>query len=94
MVDVQVRLNRRETSFRRRRARGIHGTASATGLVAESNGQLTEPHGRLVHDETSRAREGGPPQDEALYSCQCGFIFQAPVSTSVGCPHCGDSQAW
>jgi hypothetical protein len=33
-------------------------------------------------------------EDEAMYSCGCGFVFQAAVSTSVGCPHCGDSQAW
>jgi predicted Zn-ribbon and HTH transcriptional regulator len=24
----------------------------------------------------------------------CGFQFQAPVSTSVTCPHCGSPQAW
>jgi hypothetical protein len=29
-----------------------------------------------------------------MYSCECGYIFQAAVSTSVGCPHCGGSQAW
>jgi hypothetical protein len=34
------------------------------------------------------------PQDSALYTCQCGFVFEAAVSTSVGCPHCGDAQAW
>jgi hypothetical protein len=33
-------------------------------------------------------------EDQAMYSCECGFIFQAAVSTSVGCPHCGGSQAW
>jgi hypothetical protein len=41
-----------------------------------------------------RRREAGGLQDEAVYTCQCGFVFQAPVSTSVDCPHCGDSQAW
>jgi hypothetical protein len=41
-----------------------------------------------------RQREAGVSQDEAVYTCQCGFVFQAPVSTSVGCPHCGDAQAW
>lgn len=39
-------------------------------------------------------RHGGPEQDHALYNCQCGFVFEAPVSTSVGCPHCGLKQAW
>ncbi len=33
-------------------------------------------------------------QDSALYTCTCGFIFKAEVSTSVGCPHCGSDQAW
>jgi hypothetical protein len=43
-----------------------------------------------------RARRRLEPaiEDRAVYSCECGFIFQAPVSTSVGCPHCGGSQAW
>jgi hypothetical protein len=41
-----------------------------------------------------RRRHGGPSQDRALYTCSCGFVFEALVSTSVGCPHCGDTQAW
>lgn len=41
-----------------------------------------------------RRREAGGMQDEAVYSCECGFVFHAPVSTSVGCPHCGGAQAW
>jgi hypothetical protein len=43
---------------------------------------------------TVSARRGGGPQDRALYACSCGFVFQASVSTSVGCPHCGTRQAW
>ena len=39
-------------------------------------------------------RQGGASQDRALYSCNCGYAFDAPVSTSVDCPHCGDRQAW
>jgi predicted RNA-binding Zn-ribbon protein involved in translation (DUF1610 family) len=41
-----------------------------------------------------RRREAGPPTDAALYTCQCGFVFKALVSTSVDCPHCGGTQAW
>ncbi|HWE11000.1 MAG TPA: hypothetical protein VG325_16755 [Solirubrobacteraceae bacterium] len=41
-----------------------------------------------------RRREAGVPQDHAIYSCQCGFVFEAAVSTSVDCPHCGGAQAW
>jgi hypothetical protein len=43
---------------------------------------------------TDRRRHGGATQDRALYSCGCGCAFDAPVSTSVDCPHCGDRQAW
>jgi hypothetical protein len=42
----------------------------------------------------ARAKRSGGPEDHALYSCGCGFAFKAEVSTSVGCPHCGTSQAW
>lgn len=40
---------------------------------------------RLHHD---------PVQDTATYSCSCGYVFEADVQTSVGCPHCGAEQAW
>ena len=42
----------------------------------------------------ARAKRSGGPEDRALYSCVCGYAFKAEVSTSVGCPHCGTSQAW
>ena len=45
-------------------------------------------------DRTRDARRGGGPEDQALYSCMCGFAFKAAVTTSVGCPHCGTEQAW
>jgi hypothetical protein len=41
-----------------------------------------------------RARTSGGPEDSALYSCECGCAFQAPVSASVSCPRCGSAQAW
>ncbi len=44
--------------------------------------------------QTESARRAGGPEDRALYLCACGTAFTAPVSTSVGCPQCGDSQAW
>jgi DNA-directed RNA polymerase subunit RPC12/RpoP len=34
------------------------------------------------------------PQDRALYICRCGSAFQAAVTASVRCPHCGELQAW
>jgi hypothetical protein len=39
-------------------------------------------------------RHGGPSEDRALYSCECGYVFEALVTTSVDCPHCGTGQAW
>jgi predicted Zn-ribbon and HTH transcriptional regulator len=41
-----------------------------------------------------RHRASVAPEDEAHYGCSCGYQFQAPVSTSVACPHCGAPQAW
>ncbi|HWT23137.1 MAG TPA: hypothetical protein VN213_06495 [Solirubrobacteraceae bacterium] len=44
--------------------------------------------------ERRDARRGGGPQDRALYTCSCGYVWTALVSTSVDCPHCGGEQAW
>ena len=48
----------------------------------------------VVSPADARARRSGGPQDQALYACECGYAFTAEVSTSVGCPHCGQAQAW
>jgi hypothetical protein len=47
-----------------------------------------------MHPAERRMRDAGGPHDRACYSCDCGFIFVAPVSTSVHCPHCDAQQAW
>ena len=39
-------------------------------------------------------RAATDPQDHAMYTCHCGYMFEAPVSTSVSCPQCSDAQAW
>ena len=41
-----------------------------------------------------RMRESGGPDDRAMYTCSCGYVFDADVTTSVTCPHCGTGQAW
>jgi hypothetical protein len=41
-----------------------------------------------------RVRAAGGPLDRASYTCECGYLFAAPVSTTVACPHCGVDQAW
>ncbi|HEV2786398.1 MAG TPA: hypothetical protein VGV67_08430 [Solirubrobacteraceae bacterium] len=47
-----------------------------------------------MHPGERRMRDAGGPDDRACYSCACGFVFVAPVSTSVQCPHCDGEQAW
>jgi predicted RNA-binding Zn-ribbon protein involved in translation (DUF1610 family) len=47
---------------------------------------------RLTRDQ--RSREAAKPEDVGTYTCPCGFQWEAAVSTSVDCPHCGASQAW
>ena len=42
----------------------------------------------------ARMRDAGGPLDHAFYSCACGYVFVAQVSTTVTCPHCQAGQAW
>jgi rubrerythrin len=44
--------------------------------------------------EVARHRRAGGPEDVALYTCGCGYAFEATVTASVDCPHCGADQAW
>ena len=39
-------------------------------------------------------RDAGGPDDRACYSCGCGYLFEAAVTTSVACPNCDTVQAW
>ena len=41
-----------------------------------------------------RVRDAGGPVDQASYACECGFVFVAPVTTTVACPHCQTAQPW
>jgi rubrerythrin len=66
-----------------------------TGAQAEAR----ELEARLRAQEEAerdlqRVRRAGGPLDRACYTCACGYIFTAEVSTSVACPHCGAGQAW
>jgi predicted enzyme related to lactoylglutathione lyase len=55
---------------------------------------LAPPMARDCDPAVERVREAGGPVDRAIYSCQCGCLFRAAVSTTVPCPHCGTDQAW
>lgn len=47
-----------------------------------------------VHPDERRLRDAGGPDDRAVFTCGCGYLFEAPVTASVGCPRCGEQQAW
>jgi hypothetical protein len=53
-----------------------------------------EPRPEPVHPAERRMRDSGGPDDRAVYTCLCGYLFEAPVTASVTCPHCGVGQAW
>jgi hypothetical protein len=55
---------------------------------------MPEPLPEPMHPAERRMRDAGGPDDRACYTCGCGFVFVAPVSTSVQCPHCDTGQAW
>jgi hypothetical protein len=57
----------------------------------DSERQAASPQGAPSPRER---RHGGPSEDRALYTCECGYAFEALVTTSVGCPHCARTQAW
>lgn len=52
------------------------------------------PRPEPLHSEERRLRDAGGPHDRACYSCDCGYLFEAPVSASVRCPNCQAEQAW
>jgi len=84
---MRVRLSPR-TDAPGRRSRGVthrRGSAPAPAPAPEAAGDLVDER---------RLREAGGPDDRAQYTCTCGYVFHADVSTSVACPHCGAGQAW
>jgi hypothetical protein len=52
---------------------------------------VSPPPTNLARERNQRANVS---EDTATYSCGCGYVFTAPVSTTVDCPHCGADQAW
>ena len=66
----------------------------AHGRRESANAQLASATPRYSDRAVQRVREAGGPVDHASYSCQCGCVFVAPVSTTVSCPHCDAGQVW
>jgi hypothetical protein len=86
------RQQRAGTRARRRR----DGAPDAHELPLRLEAEAADPARRTRRPggPEERERRTGGPQDRALYTCRCGSAFQAPVSASVRCPHCGEAQAW
>jgi hypothetical protein len=84
-MTVLTSSKRTHAKSRRRRFSAAAGPAAAAPAPAPPAPPAPLPR---------RRRELGPQADRALYTCSCGFVFHAAVSTSVGCPHCGGTQAW
>jgi hypothetical protein len=81
-MNVRTRPNRSRTRPRiGRRAERATAAAASVGQPQQSSPQ-------------ARERAAGGPEDRAAYRCSCGYVFEAPVSTTVGCPQCGGAQAW
>jgi hypothetical protein len=80
-MNVQVRSLRAPSAARRRQPARLR--------------RLTSGPADAVAAGIPRSRRGADPsEDHATYNCGCGFVFEAPVSTSVDCPHCSATQAW
>ncbi len=77
---IKSKRTRRRVKWRRK-GRGEHGVERA-GAAPERGPAPRE------------RRHGDPSEDRAVYTCQCGYAFEALVTTSVGCPHCACTQAW
>ena len=86
---MRVRPKNRNTTDPRRRSTGLR-----RRQPVERSEPAPPPTEDLDLSNERRARESGGPEDRAMYTCTCGFVFEAEVSTSVACPHCGTAQAW
>jgi hypothetical protein len=82
----------------RRHRHGKRATATRAAdldLAPSASGQdATTDRGSTGTLIVQRVRLAGGPIDNASYTCACGFVFAASVSTTVRCPHCGADQAW
>jgi hypothetical protein len=91
---MRVRSNRQSETRRR------SGTARRGSILRREQAPATttvdDPEPAAEDDlfDERRLRASGGPDDRAQYACGCGYVWEADVSASVACPHCGASQAW
>ena len=89
-------FSKRRRAHDRRRSRAAHKDAEATHQrhPAEPLARPASLPGADRDLDVQRVLTAGGPMDRACYTCACGYVFNAAVSTSVSCPHCGSAQAW
>jgi hypothetical protein len=87
---MRMRLSR-DTDRRRTRERPRDAPAP---LPQEADPDHQAADGTDPLADEHRMRAAGGPEDNATYTCTCGLVFRAPVSTGVCCPSCGAGQAW
>jgi rubrerythrin len=81
--------------WRHRTGRAAHAATRPDGLAApQSAPRALSELPATAAAAARRRREAQALQDNALYACECGYVFKAAVSTSVDCPNCGGAQAW
>ena len=87
---MRVRSNRQSETRRR------SGAARRGSVLQREQPAPSEPEPVAEDDlfDERRLRASGGPDDRAEYTCGCGYVWEADVSASVACPHCGASQAW
>ena len=83
----QTITKHRRTRFAPRRRSGEHRPAAVAPLPAPA--AASAPSVELV-----RARRAGGSEDRELFTCECGYVFHAPPTTTVACAICGTPQAW
>jgi hypothetical protein len=87
MAPREMLARSRPTEILTRRRR----TRDSSPSAARPPRQPTPP---AATGATTAEASSGPAQDSAVYNCHCGMVFEAAVSTTIACPHCGDSQGW
>jgi hypothetical protein len=96
-MTVLHRVKRSNGTALQRRARGDREPTPSPGRGERAPIRLarrSEQPVQLMRPDYEPRRLPPAPQDRAVYSCACGFVFAQEVSTSVACPHCGGTQAW
>jgi hypothetical protein len=79
----------------RRRSRRARSPRQRTRAETPAINVVETPTPTYAADVAARqVRAAGGPLDSASYTCGCGCMFAAAVTTTVECPHCGGTQAW